>query len=53
MTSTGILNVAVNEDSGLTAFPSPEFWNMQTARVPPSSLPAATATASPSLAAGT
>src|SRR5262249_62326800 len=53
MTSTGILNGAVREVSGLTALPSPEFWNRTAAGRPPSSAPQATATASPSLAAAT
>jgi hypothetical protein len=53
ISNTGISKVCVSEESGLIALPRPEFWNMQTARFPPSSLPAAIATASPSLAAGT
>ena len=50
---TGRRKVQVSEVSGLTALPSPEFWNMATAPRPPSVAPAAIATASPSLAAPT
>ena len=51
MSRIGRRNGQVSEVSGLTALPRPEFWNMATARTPPSSAPAAIATASPSLAA--
>jgi hypothetical protein len=51
--STGMRKVQVSDVSGLTALPSPEFWNIATARRPASEAPAAMATASPSLAAGT
>ncbi len=51
--SVGIRNGALSEVSGLTAFPSPEFWHMTTVFLPASHAPAATATASPSLVAPT
>ena len=51
MSKIGKRNVSVSDVSGLTALPSPEFWNKTPAGRPPSSLPAAMATASPSLAA--
>jgi len=53
MKSVGIRKGAFSDVSGLTAFPSPEFWHMTTVCRPPSQAPAAMATASPSLAAPT
>ena len=53
MNSVGIANGAFSEVSGLTALPSPEFWQITTVRRPASQAPAAIATASPSLAAPT
>ena len=43
----------LREVSGLTVLPRPEFWHITTVRRPASQAPAATATASPSLAAPT
>ena len=51
--SVGMRNGAFSEDSGFTALPSPLFWQITIAPRPPSQAPAATATASPSLAAPT
>lgn len=51
MRSDGILKIAFSDVSGETALPSPEFCIITTARRPPTSAPAAIATASPSFAA--
>jgi hypothetical protein len=48
--SSGIRKTWVREVSGLTALPSPEFWIMTAAGLPPIAAPAAVATASPSFA---
>jgi len=53
MRRMGSSKMAFSEVSGLTALPSPEFWNIATARWPPSCAPVAMATASPSFVAGT
>ena len=45
--------MALSDVSGLTALPRPEFWNITTLGIAPSSAPLAMATASPSFAAGT
>ena len=46
-------NGVFRDVSGLTVFPRPEFWHITTVLRPASQVPAAIATASPSLAAAT